>query len=62
MKKYRDFTCLSCSYKFDERVEDDIHRAPCHECGNPAKRGLSSPKCFQNTTGRSPSATPKKGV
>lgn len=55
MKKIRYFKCSECS-EIIERLVDDIVGAVDCTCGGMAIRQLSSPKCFQNTTGKSPSA------
>ncbi len=53
MKKLRNFLCSSCGL-FERFVDDDIKEIEC-KCGEKAQRQLSAPKCFQNTTGKSPS-------
>jgi len=55
MKKIRNFKCGSCQAHY-ERLEDDEVRVIDCKCGAKATRLLSAPKCFQNTTGKSPSA------
>lgn len=60
MKKYRDFKCEHCQYKFDERVEDDTFTIACPSCEMIAERTASSPRVKGNTTGGSPSFSNKK--
>lgn len=55
MKKYRNFRCEH-DHITEQRVEDDVLIVDCTKCKGEAKRMLSAPKCFQNTTGKSPSA------
>jgi len=55
MKKMRNFKCSS-DHITERRVKDDVLMIDCPECKGEAKRTLSAPKCFQNTTGKSPSA------
>jgi len=59
MKKLRDFKCDKCKRPFEMMVDDDVHVKRCF-CGGIATRLISAPKCFQNTTGKSPSASNKK--
>jgi hypothetical protein len=57
MKKLRNFKCTKCSQVFERLTNDDVKIVNCTcEPKAEANRCLSSPKCFQNTTGRSPSA------
>jgi len=55
MKKLRDFKCSETGIVFERMVEDDKLMVEC-KCKGLANRTLSAPKCFQNTTGRSPSS------
>ena len=59
MKKIRDFKCDKCAHRFESFVEDDTSWLECINCGGESFRCLSSPKCFQNTTGKSPSVSNK---
>jgi len=54
MKKIRYFKC-DASHFTERLVEDNITLVKC-ECGEESKRQLSAPRCFQNTTGGSPSS------
>lgn len=56
MKKYRNFQCSQCNKVENKRVEDEVLTTIC-ECGGDTKRLLSAPRCFQNTVGKSPSAS-----
>jgi hypothetical protein len=58
MKKLRDFLCANCG-TFERLVKDKQSSLVC-KCGDNAYRLVSTPKCFQNTTGKSPSASNKK--
>jgi putative FmdB family regulatory protein len=58
MLKFYDFRCSSCGV-FEKMVKTETKELEC-KCGNVATRMLSAPKCFQNTTGKSPSASPRK--
>ncbi len=58
MKKIRYFKCV-CSKEIEKLVEDDVKVIEC-ECGEFAMRMLSAPRCFGNTTGRSPAANYKR--
>ena len=60
MKKIRDFKCDKCAHKFESFVEDDTEWLSCIMCGGYSFKRLSSPKCFQNTTGKSPSVGKQK--
>jgi len=55
MKKIRNFKCAECKEVTERMVEDDVMVINCI-CEGFASRLLSSPKCFSNTVGRSPSA------
>lgn len=55
MRKLRYFKC-SNDHVIEELVEDDITSVNC-ECGETSKRLLSAPRCFGNTTGKSPSSS-----
>lgn len=57
MKKIRDFSCQACNKRYEAWVDDEVKTATCINCGGLAVRSLSAPKCFQNTTGKSPSAS-----
>ena len=50
-----NFKCGSCQRKYEKRVDSDTQTIKC-ECGSKAVRQISSPKCFSNTVGSSPSA------
>ncbi len=52
MKKIRNFYCDHCG-TFERFVEDEERVVNCN-CGRKSARQLSAPKCFQNTTGKSP--------
>ena len=54
-KKTRYFKCKG-DHITERRVEDSIVLTVCDECNEESKRMVSAPKCFSNTTGRSPSA------
>ena len=56
MLKFRDHRCQTCLKITERMMRDNIKNILC-ECGGVATRILSAPKCFQNTTGRSPSAS-----
>ena len=53
-KKVRTFDCKKCDKKEECLVEDIIIALKC-EGGSEAVRMLAAPRCFQNTTGKSPS-------
>ena len=56
MKKIRYFKCDDGH--FTERlVEDNIALVKCDHCKEESKRQLSAPRCFGNTTGKSPSSS-----
>ena len=55
MKKYRNFKGAECKTITERMVEDHVMVINCN-CKGLASRLLSSPKCFSNTVGRSPSA------
>lgn len=55
MKKIRSFKCQDCETQFERMVQDSVTVVKC-ECKGEARRMLSAPRCFNNTTGRSPSA------
>ena len=55
MKKLRYFLCSNGHYT-EQLVEDDIKSIKC-ECDEESKRQLSAPRCFGNTTGKSPSSS-----
>ena len=52
--KIRHFKCGSCQREYERLIADHVKVIMC-ECGKGAVRMLSAPKCFQNTTGKSPS-------
>jgi hypothetical protein len=56
MKKLRTFKCDTCQETLERMVYDEVLVVTC-SCSEKAKanRCLSSPKCFSNTTGKSPS-------
>lgn len=54
MKKLRRFLCGSCNRRYEPLVEDDVKSIKC-ECGKDAVRVIAVPRCFSNTTGKSPS-------
>ena len=54
MKKYRNFKCAECKDIIERLVNDEVLVVNC-TCKGLASRQLSAPRCFQNTTGRSPS-------
>ena len=54
MKKIRQFKCGSCQRVYEELTDDDVQVINC-VCKKKAVRQLAMPKCFQNTTGKSPS-------
>ena len=53
------FKCSECKEYFDLLVASDVLIVNC-ECKGLANRQLSAPRYFQNTTGRSPSASTKQ--
>ena len=55
MRKIRFFKCPYCDEVKEKFVEDEVRMIEC-ECGKTANRMLSAPRCFQNTTGKSPGA------
>jgi len=60
MLKYRDFRCQVCGAWSERMVKDEVKEIECLKCAGVASRMLSAPKCFQNTTGKSPSASSLK--
>lgn len=56
MKKIRTFKCQDCETQFERMVQDSVTVVKC-VCKGEAKRMLSAPRCFNNTTGRSPSSS-----
>lgn len=61
MRKIRNFKCDKCQSHFEKLVEDESKIVAC-PCKGWAKRQLSAPRCFGNTTGKSPSSSYRKGV
>ena len=55
MKMLRNFKCLN-NHITEKFTEQDELIVICEECKEVATKILSAPKCFQNTTGKSPSA------
>ena len=55
MKKFRNFKCAETGEVFERYVKDYQLVVEC-KCSGLAERITSAPKCFQNTTGKSPSA------
>ena len=53
MKKLRNFKCLD-GHIFEKLVTDNVTQLTC-DCGKESKRMISAPRCFGNTTGKSPS-------
>jgi len=62
MRKLRDFRCDECKQYFEVFIGDEVRMMDCNDatCNGIAYRMLSAPKCFQNTTGKSPSSSNKK--
>jgi hypothetical protein len=69
MKKLRDFKCDDCGHKFEAFMDDSVKELIttnridfyCEkECGGKAMLIASAVWHFQNTTGKSPSASNKK--
>ena len=58
MRKLRDFLCANCG-KFERLVTDKQSSLVC-KCGDNAYRLVSAPRCFNNTTGGSPSTNYKR--
>jgi len=54
-KKFRNFKCAETGEVFERMTKDSELIVEC-KCKGLANRTLSAPKCFQNTTGRSPSS------
>ncbi len=54
MKQVNYFKCSSCNKVTDELIESSVKSIPC-KCGGDMIKQLSAPKCFSNTTGKSPS-------
>ena len=54
MKKLRKFKCGHCQREYEQFAEDDVMSIDC-KCKSKAARMLAAPRCFQNTTGKSPS-------
>ena len=52
MRKLRLFKCDNCDI-IERMVVDSVTVIKC-ECGNEAKRTLSAPRYFGNSTGKSP--------
>lgn len=59
MKKIRYFKCHN-EHVTERWVEDEITIVACSECKEEAKRMLSAPRSFGNTTGKSPSSNYKR--
>jgi hypothetical protein len=59
MKKLRYFKCGKCNISIESLVKDSELTVKC-ECNGEAKRMLSAPRCFGNTTGGSPSTNYSK--
>jgi predicted nucleic acid-binding Zn ribbon protein len=59
MKKLRYFKCVLCNQVTEVLVKDDTLTVKC-ECNGEARRMLSAPRCFGNTTGGSPSTNYSK--
>ena len=54
MRKLRNFRCSKSNIIFERFVNDGTSELEC-KCGAIANRTLSAPRCFSNTTGKSPS-------
>lgn len=54
MKKLRHFRCSESNETIERFAKDDELVIKC-ECNGLASRLLSAPRCFSNTTGKSPS-------
>ncbi len=54
MKIMANFKCSACERVVERRIENDIKEIEC-ECGDVMVKMLTAPRCFQNTTGKSPS-------
>ncbi len=54
MKVLRNFKCRDCNTIFEKRIDSDAKVAVC-ECSGVGDKQLSAPRCFGNTTGKSPS-------
>ena len=59
MKKMRNFKCSETGEVFERFVDDEQLIVEC-KCKGLANRSLSAPRCFGNTTGRSPSTSYKR--
>lgn len=59
MRKIRQFKCEVCEEYSEHLVNDDVVVVKC-DCGGDKKKMLSAPRCFSNTTGRSPARNYKK--
>ena len=55
MKKLRMFKCKS-GVTVERLVVDDVTSVKC-DCGEQATKAITSTRYFQNTTGKSPSAS-----
>lgn len=55
MRKIRYFRC-SGNHITEHLVEDDALIVECEKCNEEATRMISAPRCFNNTTGKSPSS------
>jgi DNA-directed RNA polymerase subunit RPC12/RpoP len=55
MKKIRWFKCGSCQAEYEQIVKDDVKVIDC-TCGAKAVRQIAAPRCFGNTTGKSPAS------
>lgn len=61
MRKLRHFKCESTGKVIERLVHDDVTAVTC-ACLTLARRTLSAPRCFGNTTGKSPASSYKKVV
>ena len=59
MRKLRNFKCDNTGTVIERLVHDDVSSVTC-TCLTLAKRTLSAPRCFGNTTGGSPGSIYKK--
>ncbi len=59
MLKMRNFKCSETGEVFERFVEDGVVFSIC-KCGGAVTKQLSAPRCFGNTTGRSPSTSYKR--
>ncbi len=55
MKIMANFKCSACAREVERRIENDVKEIEC-ECGEVMVKLITTPRYFDNSTGRSPAA------